>query len=63
MTILVVDVGDSITGLDGVLLAAKYPREIGAKLLVHHSFTYQHFVMTACLSAKQWTKLFCPIKD
>src|SRR5207245_1883615 len=49
----IVYVGHSMAGLYGVLLAATYPRDVAAEVLVDPSFANQSFALTASLSPKE----------
>ncbi len=53
ITTPVIYVGHSIAGLYGVLLAAKYPGDVAAEVLVDPSFANQFFGMTALLPPKE----------
>ena len=59
----IVYVGHSIAGLYGVLLAAKYPADVAAEVLVDPSFANQFFAMTASLSFKERDKFLGSLKD
>jgi pimeloyl-ACP methyl ester carboxylesterase len=54
----IIYVGHSIAGLYGVLLAATYPADVAAEVLVDPSFANQHFAMTASFTTKQRANLF-----
>jgi pimeloyl-ACP methyl ester carboxylesterase len=58
----IVYVGHSIAGLYGMLLAAKYPADVAAEVLVDPSFANQFFAMTASLSATQRAKFLASLE-